>query len=234
MLNKYALKIYYDALKETLYIIGISSIFILIIGLIIGFIMFVTEPENLFSNKNPLKFINFIISTINDIFRSIPFMILLIMLIPITRFLVGTMLGPKGAIPALVISASPFFARVVYNSLKEVPKETIETLDSMGASILVKVKVIFKEALSSLILGVTLTLVTLVGFMSAAAVIGAGGLAFVPFEYGKFGTNYPLMYLSVATILLIVLIIQLLGNYISKKFDYTIKNKEIKKWKKYY
>lgn len=211
--------------KKTLYIVGIASFFVIIIGLIIGFVLYITDANTLFKENLFFKIAHRCLAFINDVFRSIPFIILLIILIPFTRLLVGTILGPKGAIPALVISASPFFARVVYNSLKAVNKDTLEVLGAMGASLPIKVKVIFKEALSSLVAGLTLTLVTLVGFMSAAAVIGAGGLAFLAFEYGKFGNNYPLMYLSVTTILLMVLIIQISGDYFAKKLDFTNKNK---------
>jgi D-methionine transport system permease protein len=101
------------------------------------------------------------------------------MLIPFTRFIVETMLGPKAALPALIISATPFFARVVHIALFEVSNDTIEAARSMGASFKHLMYVIFKEALPALVSGYTLTLVTLIGFMSAAAVIGAGGLAFL-------------------------------------------------------
>ena len=167
-----------------------------------------TDANTLFKENLFFKIAHRCLAFINDVFRSIPFIILLIILIPFTRLLVGTMLGPKGAIPALVISASPFFARVVYNSLKAVNKDTLEVLGAMGASLPIKVKVIFKEALSSLVAGLTLTLVTLVISVSRV-VIGAGGLA-LAFEYGKFGII--LNVFVVTTILLMVLIIQISGD----------------------
>ncbi len=105
-------------------------------------------------------------------------------------------------------------------SLFEVSNDTIEAARSMGASSKHLLYVIFKEALPSLVSGYTLTLITLIGFMSAAAVIGAGGLAFLAYEYGKFGNNYQLMYLSIFTILAFVFIIQILGDKISRKLDH--------------
>ncbi|MCD4827641.1 MAG: ABC transporter permease [Acholeplasmataceae bacterium] len=220
MLNKEALRLYIDAFYETLYIVGITGLFVLLFGFIIGFTLYMTQNSYLMKQTKTIKATHRVIATINDIFRSIPFIILLIMMIPVTRFLVGTMLGPKAAIPALIISATPFFARVVHMSLFEVSNDTIEAVRSMGGSFKYLLYVIFKEALPSLISGFTLTLVTLIGFMSAAAVIGAGGLAFLAYEYGKFGSNYPLMYLSIFTILALVFIIQIIGDKISRKLDH--------------
>jgi D-methionine transport system permease protein len=145
----------------------------------IGFILYITQNPYLIKQTKKSKVTHRVIATINDIARSIPFIILLIMLIPFTRFIVETMLGPKAALPALIISATPFFARVVHIALFEVSNDTIEAARSMGASFKHLMYVIFKEALPALVSGYTLTLVTLIGFMSAAAVIGAGGLAFL-------------------------------------------------------
>ncbi|AUD64157.1 hypothetical protein BK011_00040 [Tenericutes bacterium MZ-XQ] len=220
MLSESEIRQYVDALYETVYIVGITGIFVLVFGLSVGFILFVTQNPHMTKQTKTMKLIHRVIATINDAARSIPFIILLIMLIPMTRLLVGTMLGPKAALPALIISATPFFARVVHLALFEVSNDTIEAVRSMGASFKHLVYVIFKEALPALVSGYTLTLVTLIGFMSAAAVIGAGGLAFLAYEYGKFGNNYTLMYLSIFTILLFVFIIQILGDKISRKLDH--------------
>ena len=214
---------YIGALNETLFLVFGTGLFVLVIGLIIGFLMYITDNDYLIKNTLKRKVIHRLLSAFNDILRSIPFIILLIMIIPLTRALVGTMLGAKAAVPALVISASPFFARVVYNALKTVSFNTLEALSAMGAKKTTIVRIVFKEALPSLISGFTLTLVTLVGFMSAAAVIGAGGLAFLAYENGKFGQNFELVYLSIITILLLVFIIQLTGDQLSKKFDHTKK-----------
>lgn len=226
MFNEQTKALFIESLGETLFLVFGTGAFVLVIGLLIGFLLYASEPNSLFGDKLGIKVFHRILATINDIARSIPFIILLILLIPVTRILVGTMLGARAALPALIISASPFFARVVHMALRDVSKDTLEALQAMGASLLTTLRVIFKEALSTLVSGFTLTLVTLVGFMSAAAVIGAGGLAYLAYEYGKFGNNYPLMYLSIATILLIVIIIQLSGDYFSRKLDHTSKQKE--------
>lgn len=226
MFDEHIRKLFVEALGETLFLVFGTGLFVLVIGLIIGFFLYASEPGSLFGENRSVKIFHRVLATINDIARSIPFIILLILLIPVTRILVGTMLGARAALPALIISASPFFARVVHMSLREVSKDTLEALEAMGASLFTTYKVIFKEALSGLVSGFTLTLVTLVGFMSAAAVIGAGGLAYLAYEYGKFGNNYPLMYVSIGTILLIVLMIQVTGDYFARRLDHTQKKQE--------
>lgn len=220
MFDAHAIELYLKALVETLFLVFGTGIYVLIFGLLIGFFLYATENDGIFKNKLSTQITHRLLAAVNDIARSIPFIILLILLIPVTRILVGTMLGAKAALPALIISASPFFARVVHMALRDVSKETIEATRAMGASNFKIIQIVFKEALSSLVTGLTLTLVTLVGFMSAAAVIGAGGLAYLAYEYGKFGNNYPLMYLSIITILLIVFIIQITGDTIARKIDH--------------
>ena len=226
MFNEQTQILFIESLGETLFLVFGTGAFVLVFGLIIGFFLYASEPQSLFGDRLGVRIFHRIFATINDIARSIPFIILLILLIPVTRILVGTMLGARAALPALIISASPFFARVVHMALRDVSKDTLEALRAMGASQFTTLRVIFKEAMSTLVSGFTLTLVTLVGFMSAAAVIGAGGLAYLAYEYGKFGNNYPLMYISIGTILLIVIIIQLSGDYLSRKLDHTKKQKE--------
>jgi len=220
MFDSHAVELYLKALLETLFLVFGTGLYVLFIGLWIGFFLYATEPNGIFKNKFSIKIVHRLLATVNDVARSIPFIILLILLIPVTRILVGTMLGPKAALPTLIISASPFFARVVHMALRDVSKETIEAARAMGASNFKIIQIVFKEALSSLVSGLTLTLVTLVGFISAAAVIGAGGLAYLAYEYGKFGNNYPLMYLSIITILFIVFIIQITGDTIARKIDH--------------
>ncbi|MBI9009193.1 MAG: ABC transporter permease subunit [Tenericutes bacterium] len=212
--------LFFEALQETLFLVFGTGLFVLVIGLIIGFFLYASEENSIMKNSLSTKVFHRVLATVNDVARSIPFIILLILLIPFTRSIMGTMLGAKAALPALIISASPFFARVVHMALKEVPRETLEAANSLGASTKTIVYIVFKEAMSSLVTGYTLTLVTLVGFMSAAAVIGAGGLAYLAYEYGKFGNNDQLMYLSIFTILFIVFIIQITGDFIARKINH--------------
>ena len=195
---------------DTLFLLIISGIFIISIGLTIGLILFYTEKNKPKTHK--------IIGIITDTFRSIPFVILMILLIPVTIFLLGTMIGAKAALPSLILSASPFYARLVYNALREIDRGNLEALDAMGCQPMMKTKYILKESLPSLISGLTITLVTLVGFIAASGPIGAGGLG----DYAKrkaFAGEYGLMSIGVILILIIVFTLQLSGDFIVKKID---------------
>ena len=209
------------ALSDTLQMTLISGVFIIIIGLVLGFLLFYTDVQ---LEKNPQKaFIHKALSIVIDIFRSVPFLVLLVVLIPFTRWLVGTMLGVSGAVPSLVISASPFFARLVYMALREIPKGNIEALDSLGCSRLRKTLYLTKEASSALVSAITVTLVTLIGFSTVTGAIGAGGLGYLAqremlASFGDFQRRI-VAYVCVAIIIIIVLIVQFTGDFISKKID---------------
>lgn len=206
------------ATKDTLYLLGITALFIVVIGVLLGFILFFTEKGVILKDGILKKVTHRITSFIVDIARSIPFIILMILLIPLTVLILGTMIGAKAALPSLIISASPFYARVVYMSLRDVPKGQIEALESLGASRLTLVKYLIKESLPSLISGLTVTLVTLVGFIASAGAIGAGGLGDLA-KRKAFSGDYDVMYICIAIILLIVFIIQISGDFFSKKID---------------
>jgi D-methionine transport system permease protein len=160
----------------------ISAVFVVILGLLIGIALFYTSPSINHSKSKLINYLHIGISSFNNALRSIPFIVLLVIMIPFTVLIVGTMLGVAGAIPPLIISATPFFAQVVYNALIEVDKGTVEACRAMGASPLRMLLVVVRECLSSLIRGVAMTLITLVSFISVAGVVGAGGL-------GQFAIN---------------------------------------------
>jgi D-methionine transport system permease protein len=160
----------------------ISAVFIIVLGLLIGIALFYTSPIINHSKNKLINYVHIGVSSINNALRSIPFIVLLVIMIPFTVLIVGTMLGVAGAIPPLIISATPFFAQIVYNSLIEVDRGTIEACRAMGASPFKMLLVIIRECLSPLIRGVAMTLITLVGFISVAGVVGAGGL-------GQFAVN---------------------------------------------
>jgi len=181
--------------------------------------MYVTDSIN--TENKSLNFFNKILGFIIDIFRSIPFVVLILLLIPFTLWLMGTIMGPTAALPALVISVSPFFARISYLAFKEIPKGNTEALKSMGISPLKVFLLNTKEALPALVSGYTITLVTLVGFIAAAGIIGTGGLGKLAIDqYFINPLNPPtLMYLSVVLLLILVIIIQLIGDITTKIID---------------
>ncbi|MGE4320155.1 MAG: methionine ABC transporter permease [Acholeplasmataceae bacterium] len=220
-MTTYDLNLIYDGLIETLYMILISAIFISVFGLIIGFSLFFTNEEHT-SNKY-LLFLNQIISAFVNIFRSVPFVILIVIMIPVTlKITNGQMLGANGALPPLIVSATPFYARIVYNALLDIPRGKSEALKALGAKEFKIALTLFKEASPSLLSGFTVTLITLIGFISAANAIGGGGLSdqAVIFLIHNGSTKQLAGYVSVAIILLLVLIIQVTSDFIVNKINH--------------
>ncbi|QWB96160.1 ABC transporter permease [Mycoplasmatota bacterium] len=220
-MTAYDIELIKDGLLETLYMIFISTLFILVFGLIIGFILYFTHPDQ--TTNKYLRLLNQILSAIVNIFRSIPFVILIVIMIPVTLILTnGQMLGSNGALPPLIVSATPFYARIVYNALLDIPKGRAEALLALGASNLKITSTLFREALPSLLSGLTVTIITLIGFISAANAIGGGGLSdqAVIFLIHNGSSKQLAGYISVAIILLIVFMIQISSDLLIKKINH--------------
>ena len=163
--------------------------------------------------------ITFQLSFVN-IFRSIPFVILIILLLPFTKWLVGSMLGPNAALPALIIGAAPFYGRLVEIALREIDKGVIEASVAMGASIWTIIwKVLIPESLPALVSGITVTTISLVGYTAMAGVIGAGGLGNLAYLDGFQRNRMDVVFVATVIILIIVFTIQMLGDFITKKID---------------
>ncbi|MFC7394330.1 methionine ABC transporter permease [Scopulibacillus cellulosilyticus] len=206
----------WQAILQTLYMTVISVVATVILGIILGLLLFVTAKGNMFENKIIYK----CVSTIVNIFRSIPFIILIILLIPITTLLVGTMLGSTAALPALIVGSAPFYARLVEIGLREIDKGVIEAAQAMGASKWQIIwKVLLPESLPALSSGITVTAIALVGFTAMAGVIGAGGLGTLAYNEGYERGNNDVTILSTIFILIIVFILQFIGDFITKKLD---------------
>lgn len=190
------------ATLETLYMVSLAGLFTLLIGLPLGVLLKVARHDGIL----PLPRLNAVLGTAVNIGRSLPFVVLLIALIPLTRLIVGTTLGSSAAVVPIALGAIPFFARIVENALDEVPKGRIEAMASMGGSGWhVVSKVLLPEALPALLAGMTLTLVMLIGFSSMAGVIGGGGLGDLAIRYGYQRFNQPVM---IATVVMLVLMVQ--------------------------
>ncbi len=206
----------WDATIDTLYMTSISTVATFILGLVLGIILFLTAKGNLWENV----VIHNITAIIVNIFRSIPFIILLILLIPFTRAIVGTVFGPNGALPALIIGAAPFYGRLVEIALREIDKGVIEASRAMGAKTsTIILKVLIPEALPALISGITVTAVALVGSTAMAGIIGAGGLGNLAFLEGFQRRNDDVTLAATIIILVIVFVIQGIGDIITKKID---------------
>lgn len=206
----------WQATVETLYMSALAVLATFILGVLLGLILYMTDKGNMWEN-NP---IHLVAAAIVNVFRSIPFIILIILLVPFTTFIVGTMLGPSAALPALVIGAAPFYARLVEIGLREVDKGVIEASQSMGANQWhIIFKVLIPESLPALISGITVTAITLVSYTAMAGVIGAGGLGDLAFREGYQRSNPDVTLVATAAILVIVMILQWIGDRIIYRID---------------
>ncbi|GAA4067875.1 methionine ABC transporter permease [Amphibacillus indicireducens] len=201
---------------ETLYMTIIAMIGTLILGLILGLVLYLTSPDGLWENKQ----LHFIVAAIVNIFRAIPFAILIILLLPFTTFLFGTFRGSNAALPALIIGAAPFYARLVEIALREVDKGVIEAAESMGAKVSTVIfKVLLKEAMPALVSGITVTTIALIGYTAVAGMIGAGGLGDYAYYYGFTRRDFDIVFVCTVFIIIIVFVFQFIGDLITNKID---------------
>jgi len=202
---------------ETLMMTFLSGFFGFVIGLPLGIYLFLTRKHQLLENKTMHQLVSLLV----NVFRSIPFIILIVWMIPFTRQLVGTSIGMSAALVPLSIGAAPFIARLVENSLLEIPHGLIEAARAMGASTQqVVFKVLLPEALPSLVNNATITLITLVGYSAMGGAVGAGGLGQIGYQYGYVGYDTFIMNAVLILLILIVFLLQYTGDYISKKVNH--------------
>ncbi len=199
----------WEATLETLYMVAVSFVLTVIGGVLVGIVLQITSPSGLV----PRRTLNTVLGVIVNLFRSLPFLILLIALIGVTRAIVGTAIGPPAALVPLTSGAIPFFARIVESALREVPRGRVEAAQAMGASTgqIVR-KVLLPEAVSPLVAGATLTLVLLVGYSAMAGVIGGGGLGDFAIVYGYQRFNTPVLLVAVVVLIVMVQIMQSIGD----------------------
>ena len=206
----------YKPLVETLYMIGVSMIFSVIIGLILGTVLVVTSENHIM----PSKIINTILSNVINITRSFPFIILLIVLFPLTKLIVGTKIGTTAAIVPLSFAATPFFARMVETALRDIPWGIIEAALAMGSTPMqIIIKVMIPEAMPSIIQAVTTTTIGVLGYSAMVGSIGGGGLGDLAIVYGYQRWRTDIMVITVIVLIVLVVIIQLIGDFISRKID---------------
>lgn len=206
----------WEATQETIFMTIGSVIVVFILGLAIGLVLYETSE----SSSPAVKLLYRVVSILVNVFRSIPFIILIVLLIPVTKQLVDTIIGPKAALPALIISSAPFYGRLVETGFREIDKGVVEAVEAMGAN---KWEIIFKvlipESLPSITAGITTTTISLVGFTAMAGVIGAGGLGNMAYLDG-FQRNKPAVtFAATVIILILVFLIQGIGDHIVRRVD---------------
>lgn len=202
------------AVQETLIMVGIGLIVSIIIGIPLGIILVVTRENGILQNKIIFNILNVII----NIFRSIPFIILIVAIIPFTRFVVGSSIGTAAAIVPLIIFTAPYIGRLIENSLLEVDSGVVELAEAMGAFPWQIIwKFLLPEALGSIVLAITIATIGLIGASAMAGAVGAGGLGNLAIVYGYQQFQTQVMLITVALLVVLVQFIQSLGNYLSRK-----------------
>jgi len=209
-------EVMWEATHETLYMTAIATAFTFVIGLALGILLFLTSPHQLWANR----LANLLTGAFVNVFRSIPFIILIILLIPLTKFLLGSIRGPNAALPALIIGAAPFYARMVLIALREIDKGVIEAARSMGAKTSTIIfKVLFPESLPALLSGITVTAIALIGYTAMAGIIGAGGLGNLVYMDGFQRSREDVTFVGTVLILIMVFLLQWIGDSITSKID---------------
>ena len=204
------------AFNETVFMTFYSTIFSVIFGFILAVILTISAEDGLRPNKVVYKILDVII----NILRSFPFIILMVFIIPLTRAIVGTSIGKEAAIVPLTFAAAPFVARIIESSLREVDKGVIEAAKSFGASdFQIIFKVMLKEAVPSIVSGLTLTLISIIGYSAMAGTVGGGGLGYLAVSYGYQRFQKDVMIITVIILIIIVQALQMLGNYLYKKLN---------------
>lgn len=204
------------SLFETLYMVFFSTFFALLLGFPLGILLVITEKDSIW--EKPL--FNKILGSIINVMRSIPFIILMILAFPVAKLIVGTKIGTTATIVPLSISATPFVARIMEGSLKEIDKGMIEFSLAMGATVpQIISKVLIPELLPSIVSGITLTIINIIGYSAMAGAIGGGGLGDLAVRFGLYKWQKDVMLVALLVIIVLVQGIQFLGNYINLKIN---------------
>lgn len=212
IMNK--LPVFYQSIEETFIMVGWSGAISFVIGLFLGIVITVTKPGNILQNR----MIYHVLDKIVNFFRSIPFIILLAGLVPLTRMIMGTAIGVEGAIVPLVFGCTPFFTRQIETALADVNPGLIEAAQSMGLSnIDIIIRVYLKESVAGIARATTITIISLIGLTAMAGAIGAGGLGDFAIRFGHQRNQPDVTYTTVVVLVIIVTVVQIIGNYVAKK-----------------
>ena len=219
LFSQQILELIRNGIGETLCMVIISTVVSYIIGIPLGIILVVTDKEGI----RPVPVLQKVLGLVINLLRSVPFLILLIMMIPVTRKIVGTSLGWKAVVPPLVASAAPYIARMVESSFKEIDAGVIEAAKSMGASTFQIRKVLLPESKPSLLIGAAISTTTILGYSAMAGAVGGGGLGGIAINYGYYRYETDIMLVTVAILVIIVQIIQEIGMRLARKSDKRIR-----------
>jgi D-methionine transport system permease protein len=213
MIDETMIKMFVEGIGATLYMTLVSTFFGYVLGLPLGVLLTISDVNGIKPNKGLYKVLDVIV----NLLRSIPFLILLILVMPLTKLIVGKSYGSTATI---VIAAAPFIARMVESSLNEVDKGVVEAAQSMGATTwTIIIKVLIAEAKTSILVGMTIALGTILGYSAMAGTVGGGGLGDIAIRYGYYRYNTPVMVVTIVILVVLVQILQGIGMMLSRKFD---------------
>ncbi|WFR59810.1 ABC transporter permease [Anaerocolumna sp. AGMB13025] len=205
-----------QGIMDTLYMVFVSTAVSYILGLPIGILAEISRKNGIF----PMPFINRLLGLIINIGRSIPFIILLVFVMPVTRLVTGTTIGPEAATVPLIIAATPFIARLIENTLHDVDGGVIEAARAMGANTLqIIFKVMLPESLPSMVMGASLSMITLVGYTAMAGIVGGRGLGDIAMRFGYYRYQVDIMIVTIVLLVIFVQAIQSIGHIVSKRID---------------
>lgn len=201
---------------ETLYMTLAATVFAYLFGIPLGVILYITDKDGICKNRA----VNFIVGVVVNMVRSVPFLILLVAILPFTRWIIGTTIGSTATIVPLIVAAAPFVARMVESSLKEVDPGVVEAARAMGFSaVQIIFKVLLPEAKPSLLVGCTISLATILGYSAMAGFVGGGGLGAIAINYGYYRYQGEIMWITVILLVLIVQLFQEIGLRLVRKVD---------------
>lgn len=196
--------------------VGLSMVFITVIGIPLGVMLVVTDKGQMWEQRSIQKCIGFIV----NVFRAVPFIVLILFLLPITKLIVGSTLGSSAAIIPLVAGAAPFFARMVETAIREIDRGVLEAAKAMGAThVEIIYKVLLPEALPAILSGLTVTCVSLISFSAMAGIVGGGGLGDAAYRFGFQSYNDQMLYVCGIILVLLVQMVQWVGDWLSRKVD---------------
>lgn len=205
-----------NAFSETFLMVGVSAVFAVLGGLPLGFFLFLTDRKLFWENK----ILHRVGSVLVNLIRSVPFVILLVILLPLTQFLLGSTIGPAAASVPLSVAAVAFYARLVQSSLMEVDRGVIEASLAFGASPWIIIRsVLFREALPGFLRGLTVTLISLIGYSAMAGIVGGGGIGDLAIRFGYYRYQTDVMLVTVVALIVLVQVVQSLGDWAADKSD---------------
>ncbi len=205
-----------DATLETLYMVALASLLAILLGTPLGLLLFISDHGGLAQNGPLYRFLDLVVNVV----RSIPYVIFMILCIPLTQLILGRTIGPTATLVSLALSAAPFFARMLETSLQEVDGGVIEAAKAMGSTKTeIITRVLIPEAMPGTINAITMLVINLIGFTAMAGTLGAGGLGAIAVRYGYYRREETILYLSVVIIIILVQIVQVSGNRLARKVN---------------